>query len=319
MPSEPVNFFTLRKLVNERKLDGLIIAEIDPAVVTQIVKVCQFYEISNIGCLMNNNSFESIYWLNTSKTFLYSLETNLIDSCNLNCKACSHFSNLFDDECFYSLENFKRDVRQLSECADLVNFYLLGGEPFKLKNLDEYIEIARDFLPHTNLCVVTNGLLLQSTSQEILDSLRENKIQLEITLYPPTEKIADKISDILEKNQIPFNFRPKVTYFNSFLTLRGGHNPIRARAVCHSDVCRFLRDGKIYKCPVDALSFQLVKKFGIKNFPRAVGVDIYAKNFNLMFEQLNGNVELCFWCNEIVRPVDWQVERKPKLSDWVIE
>ena len=35
-------------------------------------------------------------------------------------------------------------------------------------------------------------------------------------------------------------------------------------------------------------------------------------------EQLDGNIELCTWCNENVRLVDWKPENNPKITDWLV-
>lgn len=248
------------------------------------------------------------------------LESNLIDSCNLNCKGCTHYANLFSDEDFYSLENFARDIRQLSENIDVVTLRLMGGEPLKLKNLDQYIKVARKFLPKTNLRLVTNGLLLPKSPQNLFDVLRDNRIIVDVSLYPPTTKVLDEIDSLLKKNNIPWrraSVGESVQTFYVFLSLRGGHNPLKSRLACGNNFCRFLRDGKIYKCPVDALSFKFAEHFGLKNFPAATGVDIFAKNFPALIEQLDGDIELCTWCNETRRFIPWQPENKPQLTDWL--
>ncbi len=257
--------------------------------------------------------------MDNEKVYIPYLETNLIDSCNLNCKGCTHFANLFSDDDFYKLEDFKRDVKQLSSRADILRFRLLGGEPLKLKNLDQYLKIARNYLPQTDLRIVTNGLLIPNTPQYIFDSLRENRIVVDISPYPPTLKILDKIKNILKENNIFYTQSTAggIETFTTFLTLHGGHNPQKSRAVCINDICRFLRNGKIYKCPVDALSYKLVEHFGIKDFPKATGVDIFAKNFSTLMEHLDDNIELCYWCNETAREIQWTPENNPKITDWL--
>lgn len=248
------------------------------------------------------------------------LETNLIDSCNLNCKACTHFANLFGDDDIYNLEDFRRDCRQLSENVDVMRFRLLGGEPFKLKNLDQYIKIARQYFPGTDLRVVTNGLLIPTAPQKIFDALRENNFTADISAYSPTMKIADKITDRLTKNNIHYSLsNESKVVFTKFLTVKSGHDPLKSRQVCINDRCRFLREGKIYKCPIDALNYKFAEHFDIKNFPISTGADLYAKNFSLMLEQLNGSIEFCSWCSETAEKVNWKVENKPKLSDWIVD
>ena len=319
-PLSLVNFFEFRRLVEAGEIDGLIIAEFPgmPSVL-ETVKLCKLYDIPNVGVMDVRffSNIKEIRYLDNDKIFIRHLETNLIDSCNLNCKACTHYSNIFDDSSIYPLEDYERDIKQIARNADVLIFYILGGEPFKLKNLDKYLKITRKIFKNTNLRLVTNGLLIPNTPQYIFDALRENDFKVEISMYPPTVKNFDKIKSVLEKNNIRYFARREVQAFNSFLTLHGGHNPLKSRAVCCNDGCRFLRNGKIYKCPVDALSFRFAEHFGIKGFPAATGVDIFAKNFSALIEQLDGNIELCSWCSETARQIQWKPENNPKLTDWL--
>ena len=323
LPSTPlqlVNFFEFRRLIESGTLDGLIIAEEGLYPFTkEVIKICKLYEIP-AGVINFWNTSEQIYWLDGGRAFIPYMETNLIDSCNLNCCGCTHFANLFSDADFYALEDFKRDIRRIAETADVLRLRLMGGEPLKLKNLDQYIKIARKFLPHTALRLVTNGLMIPGAPQKLFDALRENKFTVDISLYPPTVKILDKIKAALAKNEIPLqDVTGEVETFNVFLTLNGMHDSTQSRAICHSDLCRFLRDGKLYKCPVDALSFRFAERFGMQGFPAATGVDIFAANFPALLEQLDGTVELCYWCNETARQIPWAPKNKPVLTDWLAD
>ena len=133
-------------------------------------------------------------------------------------------------------------------------------------------------------------------------------------------KILDKIVDRLAKNNLPYIVSNKsIDYFLKIMSLHAGHNPIESRKVCINDVCRFLRNGKIYKCPIDALKFKFAEHFNIKDFPLETGIDIYAKNFNSLLEQLNGNIEFCSWCSEKNETTNWESKNKPELSDWIVD
>ena len=43
------------------------------------------------------------------------LETHLVDHCNLNCKACTHFCPLVKNKYFHNIDNFKKDIKVLSQ------------------------------------------------------------------------------------------------------------------------------------------------------------------------------------------------------------
>ncbi|MBR6713349.1 MAG: hypothetical protein IKI76_10215 [Selenomonadaceae bacterium] len=176
-------------------------------------------------------------------------------------------------------------------------------------------------MPKTELIIVTNGLLIPSLSQQILDAIRENNCIVYMSPYAPTLKIIDKIKEILHSNKIVFTgLGGRITdKFTVFLTLHSENNPKDSQKNCASSNCRFMRDGKIYKCPIDALSYRIAEKFNIKNYPRATGIDIYSPNFSLLFPMLSGDVEMCHWCGEKSRQILWEPTNNPKLEDWLTD
>lgn len=189
-----------------------------------------------------------------------------------------------------------------------------------LKNLDQYIRITRQYFPKTNLRVVTNGLLIPKMSQAVIDAIVETKAVVSVSVYPPTVKVLDKIKAVLEENKIFYKLNP-IQNFGVFLTLHNDNNPEQARKFCAgNDICRFLRDGKIYKCPPDALKFRLAEKFNIEGLPAATGVDLYAQNFSLLIQMLDYNVEMCHWCSEQkTRRIPWASSNNPKLENWLAD
>lgn len=317
-----ITFFEFRRLVDAGELDGLIVAEEGRSDFAKfVVQTCKFYRIPKLVL------FDLIYGGHTcltdvEKNFFTYVEANIVDGCNLNCKACTHFSPLFKTNEIYPLENFRRDVRQLAKYCDILTFRLIGGEPLLLKNLDEYVKVARQYLPNTDLRIATNGLLIPSLPQKILDTIRENKFKFDVTLYPPTVKIFDKIKDVCTANRILCTIFPvgDENEFTVIMSLHGDNDPTKSQANCINANCRFLRDGKLYKCPLDALSYRFAEKFEPENFPASSGVDLYAQNVSAMLSHLDNNpVELCHWCSEHVRKIPWESAGKPKLEDWLAD
>ena len=319
-----ITFFEFRRLVNTGELDGVIIAADGRDNFTKaVVQVLKLYAIPQVGVVILNrfNPVSPIYWLDTDKAFVPIINTNIIDACNLNCKGCTHFAVLFNRDEIYPLETFRRDVRRFSEVADVPHFALLGGEPLLLDNLDKYIRITRQYFPKTNLRVATNGLLIPQMSQTVIDALIDTKAVVSVSVYQPTLKILDKIKATLDTHKIFYKIWNPTQTFGVFLTLHDGNNPEESRKYCAgNDICRFMRDGKIYKCPPDALKFRLAEKFGIEGLPAATGVDLYAPNFSSMMERLDDNVEMCYWCSENpTRRIPWEPTNNPKLEDWLAD
>ena len=322
----PINFFEFRRLVNAGELEGLIIAEDCRQTFTKnVVAICKLYSVPKVGVtdFILPNPFIPVHWLDKNKAYIPYLETNLVDGCNLNCKGCTHFAGLFKRDEIYSLKTFRRDIRQLSQVCDVSTFRLLGGEPLLLENLDEYIKIARQCLPKTSLHITTNGLLIPSLPKKILAAMQENNCLVDVTGYKPTLKIFDKIETILQSNRIAYT---KISFgktddinFYVFLTLNPGNDPAKSRNACFNDGCRFLRNGKIYKCPIDSLSYRFAESFGIENYPPATGVDLYSQNFSSRLEMLDGDIEMCNYCGEHSRFINWEPSNKPQLEDWLAD
>ena len=318
-----IKFLEFRYLIELGELDGVIIVEeMQRPFANNAIQQFKFYNIPKVGIanLLYPNPFKPVQMLDPKKSFIGYMETNIVDGCNLNCKGCTHFAGLFGRDEIYPLENFRRDIRQLSELCDVYTLRLLGGEPLLLKNVEDYIKITRKYLPDTHLQLVTNGLLIPSMPQSFFDTLRQNNFFVTVSMYPPTMKLADRIKKLFDSNGVKFGFISNFCdKFGVFLTLHSGNNPYKSRVACFNNDCKLLRDGKIYKCPIDALVYRFAEYFGIENYPKSTGVDLYAQNFSAMLQMLNGNVEMCEWCGEKTRFIQWKSTNNPRIEDWLAE
>lgn len=303
------------QMYREKKLDAFVIT-----LAPDLPKLLKDLKLRGVERILFFEIFEdgiNRYWIDRRKTFLHYLETNLIDACNLNCKACTHFAGLFRRDEVYPLDEFARDMESLAEAADIKKFRLLGGEPFLLKNLDEYVEITRRFLTQSRIKVVSNGLLIPNAESKIFESLRKNSISIDISEYPPTTQIKSQIIERLQREGIAYKFGSKIEQFHRVLDYDSKiNNPALARKVCFNDNCRFLWRGKVYKCPVDALKFRFAEKFGL-NYPAAMGVDVHARNLPQMLEMLDGNIDQCHFCAEQPSMIPWQPNSNPTAQDWI--
>ena len=315
-----INFFEFRRLINAGELDGVIVAETAGSkFVKNIVRLFKFGGIQRVGVLNKgfNDFVRVLHWLDKDKFFLPYAEADITDACNLKCIACYHFANFSLDEDFYPIEIFRRDIHQITRNCDILTFRLLGGEPFILNSIGDYVTILRQYLPQARLRIVSNGTLIPSLPQKTLDILRNNQCGIDISTYQPTLKVSDKIKAVLDANGIPYNFSPPIELFHIFLTMNNRNDPEKSQCVCKNEVCRSVYKGKLYKCPLDAFYFKMVKKFGLKNFPASMGVDIYASNFSSLASMLDGKIEMCHWCGEHVREIPWKVSGNPKFEDWL--
>lgn len=257
--------------------------------------------------------------LANKKIRMKKLETNVVDYCNLNCKGCSHFSNLFPQGAAVGYESFEKDIIHLSQNVFIGHFDLLGGEAFLSNQLADYIVCLRQHMPKTMITVVSNGTLIPRQSSGLLSCIRENQVLVSITEYPPTSKLRKEITGTLEENGVMYEFRNVAETFGKNIDLTGRNDPYKAQTQCRESRCHFLRNGKIYKCPFSALGGHFFDKYKIPlHFEE--GVDIYDEKCDLGQALKNLDMEpidLCRYCGKEERFV-WGVSNKPERGEWII-
>lgn len=248
------------------------------------------------------------------------LEVNLIDACNLKCKACTHFSSIFQNGSIYPLEEYRKDLFQLRQIGQVFRLRLLGGEPLLLDNLDQYIEIARELLPESDIEIVTNGILFPKVDQKILTTIQSCRIRIVISPYHPTLKMKDQIAACLDAFKISWNMEgEKIEHFYRNLTLEKMHDAKISCANCLSATCTFLRKGRLYKCPVDGLTEEFCQYYRLQKIPDS-GTDIYCDKetvYKAIVSYALKPIERCQYCVEEPEFILWSVESSPTLGDWL--
>jgi hypothetical protein len=314
-----------------RDIDAVLIGVKDVVSVNTILVQLRKNKIYNIGVVRGPVSFEkkldlsNIYWESKStKPILSYLETNIIDNCNLQCSGCTHFANLFLQNSEGELNSFKKDLRQIANHVEVLQFRLLGGEPLLSKRLTEYITVAREFMPKTDIRLVSNGILFPQQKDELFQSLIDNDIHVDITLYPPTKKLQAEISRVLECHGITYGFSTEVNTFYRTLNLAGESDFEKSFNKCLQKHCNFFRNGRLYICPYEALLIEYVKYFKLeKEFLDVsnLGVDMHNTllNWHEIVSKLNNPIELCKHCSDKGGELfSWSVSNNPKKEEWLV-
>lgn len=266
---------------------------------------------------------EAVFWIKDyGKPIMPYLECNVIDGCNLNCKGCSHFSSLYSIEDRVSVECYRKDIMRVSEMFCLVQLRILGGEPLLHPELPEIINITREYLPNTSIAVVTNGMLLLKVSQRLFNTARENKVGFHISRYRPVEDMLPQIVARLEDAGVLYRITEPISQFGKSLSMTGLSDPMQAMKYCISLGCRFLRQGKLYKCPFEGLVDRFAERFGFEDqieFRR--GIDIYDESIiwsQQLEEYYHRPVPMCHMCAEKCEMFTWSIKRTPEKMDWIV-
>lgn len=253
------------------------------------------------------------------KVCMDTVETNVVDYCNLNCKGCSHFSNLFSKGSKIPLETFEQDIKRLSTKVFISQFNLLGGEALLSDKLIDYISCLKKYMPRTNIEIVSNGLLIPYQKKEMLEYIRDNDVTVSITEYPPTTVVLQKIEERLQEYRILYNIRPLVKTFGKNIDILGENVPEIAMKNCRESKCQFLRDGKIYKCPFAALGNYFFEHYEIPICFHE-GIDIYDLTLDWKEEirkLCNEPIEACKYCGKEER-FSWERSEYPTKEEWII-
>ena len=192
------------------------------------------------------------------------VEYHLVDRCNLNCKSCSHYSNIVKDEVDKTIDKIKSDFDDLYEVTNkgdptqLEKITIMGGEPLLYPDIIPamiYIKTKFNRVPDVQL--LTNGTLLNRMSPEFFQTLRDLELTVCVSIYKYIK--YDPIMEILQRENIKFysyiaGGEPGSQMFASkWLHSHYSEEDRESAQEClWRKTCTQLVDGKIYLCPLIA-------------------------------------------------------------------
>lgn len=282
--------------------------------------------------LYNEKGFEKIFtkFRLNDKPLIGYLETHVYNQCNLNCKGCTHFSNI-DENKILDVDEYEQNIKLLSEKFNINTFRLMGGEPLLNSKLIDYINITRKYFPNSNIDIATNGLLLCSMDKKLIEVIVKNNIIIKISLYQPINAIKDKLSKFLKDNNIKHFYgngckqaddELLIKDFHKCLTLEPTNNEIYNSKYCFARECWFLFGTKISKCATPLLIGTLNKKYNTNyQVDENSYIDITKLNES-SWEGINKLLQpmpFCKYCSSNEYKYPWDIQNKNQLlSDYVI-
>lgn len=266
------------------------------------------------------------------KPYLHFIETHVCDDCNLNCKACTHFAPFVKERRKTDIKQFEADLRNLKRLfSHIGSISILGGEALLEPELCcEMTRLSREMFPKSNIEITTNGVLVPKQKESFWKCVKETDAIINVTVYPPTEKMLGTIREVFEQHNIPYDPRMnqmRVETFAKFMTMTGKFDAKRNNDLCAAGGCFQLADGYVGKCPEDfyldfakdALQIppeQIRKKAMVKLSEETDGWEVLRK--------LSTPGEMCARCNKDGRQdVKWaRMERgqdgMPDIADWFL-
>lgn len=247
-----------------------------------------------------------------NKPYLDYIEYHVSHHCNLRCIGCSHYSNEAKAG-FGNYDNYKRDLKRLMELfSGIRQIRLLGGEPFLNMELGMFIVITRQICSESDIRVVTNGLLIPKIKKEVLNTIRDNNVKLDISLYPPTLDIKSELESLLDGYDVRYQFSPLIKKFKSFRLEQGTYSAEDNYKLCESRNCHFLEDGKIAICPRPIVyKRKKVRDERIDLEMKKNIIDLYDNEIdgNDILKRFSKPIDICKYCNTVDSEMfDWRTE-----------
>ncbi len=260
-------------------------------------------------------------WIEIEKPRLEYLEYHISFHCNLNCKGCSHFSNLVNEPRFGDYDRFCQDLIRLRELFwGIGKIRLMGGEPVLNPELPKFVYAAREAFPDADIRVVSNALMIRKEQTELFRAMRECAVYFDVSMYSPTAAVAPHIAEICKEEQVVFTVTPPVREFAAGMNLTGDSNPAASFRTCAARHCVYLCDGKISACAMPQLIgiYNEAYRTDITSGNRDV-IDLYEpglKGIDLI-EHLKQPMEICRYCDVSRRSFPWEPGPHPKAEDWL--
>ena len=255
-----------------------------------------------------------------SSKYLPYLEFHIADHCNMNCKACEHYSGLVTIPRYPNLEKFINDISKLHDfISDIGQIRILGGEPLLNPEIDAYLKLTRALYPKAVISVVTNAILLRKMPEHFFETMKETMAKFDISFYPPLKEKMPEIVSFLKSKGVPGSVSPLMEKFELKQTLKKSPNPDYFYR-CFQAHCHNLYDGKIAACFLP-FTTKYFNEYFDKHLPEDGAIDLYEPNLTteIMKERMMQPFERCCYCKDPVA-VDWDRIKMPSvLSDWIIE
>lgn len=252
-------------------------------------------------------------------------EIDIVSHCNLNCKCCSQFSSIAEEE-YIKPEDMERDFCRLGELfhGEAERIYLIGGEPLLHPEMNRCMRIARQYFPKGEISVFTNGILLLNSSREFWSICRDEEINIIVTKYPihlDYEGIKKKALEYHVGFQF-FGTSQDFKYMTNLgLDIEGKQLVEDSFAHCiEANNCVKLRQGRLYTCTRPAAIYKFNKYFQTElKEEEKDSIDIYrAESGKEILEFLARPIPFCRYCNVHGRKTAMEWGRtEGRIEEWM--
>ena len=174
--------------------------------------------------------------------------------CTLRCKSCSNLMQYYQDPISFPKEQVFRDMDTMMNLLDYVQFImLLGGEPFIIDNLSEYVEYLSKYKSKfCTIVIITNGTIVPTKKEMIALSKHTKYLSVQISNYGSLAVNKNKLIQSLTEYKIPFFTNDYCETWKEWGQLKNGEqmsaeSHVNKFANCTAR-CKTVCNGKFYHC-----------------------------------------------------------------------
>lgn len=225
------------------------------------------------------------YELSGARVLTWSLETHLVDHCNLRCQHCCTLSPQLPPRAV-RVEDLARDLAQAASVLEPSLFKLTGGEPLLHPALVECLEAVRRSGICQQVSLTTNGLLLPKAPDAVFRLLD----RLTVSVYasaPLPEPVLARVAQRCQAHDVLLTVK-RIDRFQQ-MDAPAPHAPREARQVFATcwlrNRCHLIHDGHFYTCTRPP---HLGAQLGLPRLAPADGVDLSGPD---LLRRLLGSLE----------------------------
>lgn len=184
------------------------------------------------------------------------LEIDIISACNLKCNLCAFFCYLRQG--FSPTDDVTDWIINWSKKINPRAIRILGGEPLLHPGLEKIVFETRKNWPAAEIQLITNGLLLEKASYQILDRIKNTGTCIHISRHLNHAEYNEKLTSgikRLEKFAIPYLPIAAYEQWEAYYQIdKAGNprpfrsNPDIAFATCHQKNCFTLYQNRFHRC-----------------------------------------------------------------------
>lgn len=196
------------------------------------------------------------------------LEFVVTDHCNLNCRGCTHYSPLADEE-FVDSELLERSIRHLGHTCGMQtdSVYIIGGEPLLYPGLRNAMRAMAEAFPTSRKYIFTNGLAVRAMSDDFYREMVASDFTMAMTRYPVSYDYDAAIAWCRSKGANVEVFADRSapnTFFRFPLDPNKRQNGHISHFKCYNIGCTSVIGDKIYPCSISGCVAHLNKAFGTR-------------------------------------------------------